>query len=161
MARAFQKLQELEGGTSQNTIQKMFSSHPETAKRIKHVTERAHAKTAAPLPNKTVKVRRTKCSAERDNTPVLSRLCGAIFCRYKKKLVNLRFWNDVLQQWRKYRKQKTSPVKRTVLDVDDIISVAPVLANHRKFVKWLMRVLEIDRVNAVHSKYFDTRGHHS
>ena len=41
MARAFQKLQELEGGTSQNTIQKMFSSHPETAKRIKHVTERA------------------------------------------------------------------------------------------------------------------------
>ena len=53
---------------------------------------------------------------------------------------------------------ENKPVKRTVLDVDDIISVAPVLANHRKFVKWLMRVLEIDRVNAVHSKYFDTPG---
>ncbi|MDE6611329.1 MAG: M48 family metallopeptidase [Muribaculaceae bacterium] len=41
MARAFEKLQQLEGGSSPNTIQKMFSSHPDTAKRIKHVTERA------------------------------------------------------------------------------------------------------------------------
>lgn len=41
MARAFEKLQQLEGSSSPNTIQKMFSSHPDTAKRIKHVTERA------------------------------------------------------------------------------------------------------------------------
>lgn len=42
MAKAFEKLQQMEGASSKgNTIQKMFSSHPDTAKRIKHVTERA------------------------------------------------------------------------------------------------------------------------
>lgn len=41
MAKAFEKLQSMEGGNSGNAIQKMFSSHPDTAKRIKHVSERA------------------------------------------------------------------------------------------------------------------------
>jgi len=41
MAMAFEKLQSMENGQSANTIQKMFSSHPDTAKRIKHVSERA------------------------------------------------------------------------------------------------------------------------
>lgn len=50
------------------------------------------------------------------------------------------------------------PVKRTVLDVDDIIDMAPALAGHRKLVERLMHWLEIDRVNAVHSKFFDTPG---
>lgn len=42
MARAFEELQKLEGGAQkQSYISKMFSSHPETASRIKHITERA------------------------------------------------------------------------------------------------------------------------
>ncbi|MDE7025461.1 MAG: M48 family metallopeptidase [Paramuribaculum sp.] len=41
MAKAFEKLQSMEGGNTGSYIQKMFSSHPETAKRIKHVSERA------------------------------------------------------------------------------------------------------------------------
>ncbi len=52
---------------------------------------------------------------------------------------------------------ENKPVKRTVLDVDDIISVAPVLANHRKFVKWLMRVLETPYTQNISTP----RGHHS
>ena len=38
---AFEKLQGMEGGTKASTVEKMFSSHPETAKRIKHMSERA------------------------------------------------------------------------------------------------------------------------
>ncbi len=41
MVMAFEKLQGMEGGTKASTVEKMFSSHPETAKRIKHMSERA------------------------------------------------------------------------------------------------------------------------
>lgn len=41
MAMAFEKLQQMEGGNTANFMQKMFSSHPDTAKRIKHVSDRA------------------------------------------------------------------------------------------------------------------------
>lgn len=41
MVMAFEKLQSMEGDTKANYIQKMFSSHPETAKRIKRMSERA------------------------------------------------------------------------------------------------------------------------
>lgn len=41
MAMAFEKLQNLEGGAQkQSYVQKMFSSHPETQARIKHITKR-------------------------------------------------------------------------------------------------------------------------
>lgn len=50
------------------------------------------------------------------------------------------------------------PAKRTVLDFDDIAAMAPALAGHRKLVEWLMHVLYVDRVNAVHDKYFDEPG---
>ncbi|MCM1355062.1 MAG: M48 family metallopeptidase [Staphylococcus sp.] len=42
MASAFEKLQEMEGGEAAKAsyISKMFSSHPETAARIKHISER-------------------------------------------------------------------------------------------------------------------------
>ncbi len=50
------------------------------------------------------------------------------------------------------------PVKRTVLDADDIMELVPPLRGHRKLVERLMHWLEIDRVNAVHSKFFDTPG---
>lgn len=42
MAMSFEKLQSLEGGSSKaGTLQKMFSSHPDTAARIKKMSERA------------------------------------------------------------------------------------------------------------------------
>ena len=41
MAMAFEKLSGSEDGAKQSTIQKMFSSHPDTQKRIKRMSERA------------------------------------------------------------------------------------------------------------------------
>lgn len=43
MVMAFEKFQKMEGeaGSKSNYVQKMFSSHPETAKRIKRMSERA------------------------------------------------------------------------------------------------------------------------
>lgn len=42
MVQAFEKFQQMEGGSGQSSyMQKMFSSHPETAKRIKRMSERA------------------------------------------------------------------------------------------------------------------------
>ncbi|MDE7135614.1 MAG: M48 family metalloprotease, partial [Muribaculaceae bacterium] len=40
MVMAFEKLMNMEGGNSQSYIQKMFSSHPETQKRINNMTKR-------------------------------------------------------------------------------------------------------------------------
>lgn len=54
--------------------------------------------------------------------------------------------------------ENTAPVKRTVLDAEDIMQMAPPLAKHPKLVKRLMHWLSIDRVNATHSKFFDTPG---
>lgn len=54
--------------------------------------------------------------------------------------------------------KNTAPVKRTVLDAEDIMQMAPPLAKHPKLVKRLMHWLSIDRVNATHSKFFDTPG---
>lgn len=47
---------------------------------------------------------------------------------------------------------------RMVLDVDKIAHEAPALANHRKLIAKLIHWLELDKVNAVHDKYFDTPG---
>lgn len=53
---------------------------------------------------------------------------------------------------------ENKPVKRTVLDAEDIMRMAPPLAKHPKLVKRLMHWLSVDRVNATHSKFFDTPG---
>lgn len=50
------------------------------------------------------------------------------------------------------------PVKRTVLDVDDVVEMVPKLAGHRKLVERLFHWLSVDKVNAVHDKYFDHPG---
>lgn len=50
------------------------------------------------------------------------------------------------------------PVKRTVLDEEDIFQLAPKLAKHPKMVRRLMHWLRVDRVNETHSKFFDTPG---
>ena len=50
------------------------------------------------------------------------------------------------------------PIKHTVLDEEDIFAMAPKLAKHPKLVRRLLHWLQVDRVNAVHSKFFDTPG---
>lgn len=49
-------------------------------------------------------------------------------------------------------------VKRTVLDYDDIVAMAPFLKGRRGLVERLMRWLDIDKVNWIHDKNFDTPG---
>lgn len=53
---------------------------------------------------------------------------------------------------------ENAPVKRTVLDYDDIVKMVPVLNGKRRFVEWAMRVLDIDKVNWIHDHNFDTPG---
>lgn len=49
-------------------------------------------------------------------------------------------------------------VKRTVLDVDDVIAMVPRLKGHERLVGRVLHWLSVDKVNAVHDKYFDTPG---
>lgn len=50
------------------------------------------------------------------------------------------------------------PVKRTVLDREDIFNMVPKLRKHPKFVDWAIKFLYIDHVNDVHERFFDTPG---
>lgn len=54
--------------------------------------------------------------------------------------------------------EEDKPVKRTVLDAEDIYAMVPALAKHPKLVHKVMHWLQIDRVNETHSRYFDTPG---
>lgn len=54
--------------------------------------------------------------------------------------------------------QNTDKIKRTVLDADDVIQIVPKLKGHEKLINKLLHWLYVDRVNAVHDKYFDTPG---
>lgn len=54
--------------------------------------------------------------------------------------------------------QETAEVKRTVLDYDDIVKMAPVLKGKRRLVEWFMKLLDIDKVNWIHDHNFDTPG---
>lgn len=51
-----------------------------------------------------------------------------------------------------------TPVKRTVLDADDVMQMVPQLRGHRKLVDTLLRWLYVDHVNDIHDKHFDTPG---
>lgn len=51
-----------------------------------------------------------------------------------------------------------TPIKRTVLDADDVIAMVPRLASHRRLVDWALRALSVDKVNDVHSRFCDTPG---
>lgn len=50
------------------------------------------------------------------------------------------------------------PVKRTVLDVDDVVGMVPRLKGHEKLVEKLLHWLKVDKVNDVHSRGFDNPG---
>ncbi len=52
----------------------------------------------------------------------------------------------------------TNPVKRTVLDYDDIVGMAPFLKGKRRLVETLMKALDVDKVNWIHDHNFDTPG---
>ena len=54
--------------------------------------------------------------------------------------------------------ENNKPQKRTVLDTEDVIELVPRLKGHEKLVTRLLHFLSVDKVNAVHSKYFDTPG---
>lgn len=49
-------------------------------------------------------------------------------------------------------------VKRTVMDVDDIVNMVPKLRGHEKLVERVMHWLCLDKVNEVHSRGFDHPG---
>ena len=55
-------------------------------------------------------------------------------------------------------KIQDKPVKRTVLDVDDVIEMVPRLRGHEKLVEKALHWLQVDRVNDVHSRGFDHPG---
>lgn len=54
--------------------------------------------------------------------------------------------------------QEEKPVKRTVLDYDDICQMAPFFKGKPKLVNRLFRLLDIDKVNWIHDLHFDTPG---
>lgn len=50
------------------------------------------------------------------------------------------------------------PVKRTVLDVDDVIEMVPRLKGHEKLVNKVLHWMCVDKVNDVHDRGFDNPG---
>lgn len=50
------------------------------------------------------------------------------------------------------------PVKRTVLDVEDVIAMVPRLKGHEKLVAKALHWLDVDKVNDVHDRGFDHPG---
>ena len=52
----------------------------------------------------------------------------------------------------------TKPVKRTILDTEDVIEMVPRLRGHEKLVTRVLHWLAVDRVNAIPAKHFDTPG---
>ena len=54
--------------------------------------------------------------------------------------------------------EQAKPVKRTVLDYDDIVEMAPFLKGKRRLVEGLMKMLSVDKVNWIHDHNFDTPG---
>ena len=48
--------------------------------------------------------------------------------------------------------------KRTVLDAEDVMEMVPRLRGHRKLIDRLLHILQVDRVNEVHDRFFDTPG---
>ena len=49
-------------------------------------------------------------------------------------------------------------IRPDVLNYDDIRALAPVLDGHPRLVNWLLHMLSVDKVNAVHGKCCDTPG---
>ncbi|MBP5314819.1 MAG: lysophospholipid acyltransferase family protein [Muribaculaceae bacterium] len=50
------------------------------------------------------------------------------------------------------------PVKRTVLDYDDVVKMAPFFKGKPKLVNRIFKLISMDKVNWIHSLHFDTPG---
>ncbi|MDE5923567.1 MAG: lysophospholipid acyltransferase family protein [Muribaculum sp.] len=55
-------------------------------------------------------------------------------------------------------KKVETPIKRTVLDYDDIVAMVPKAAGHRKLINRLLHWQSVDKVNDVHDRYCDNPG---
>ncbi len=55
-------------------------------------------------------------------------------------------------------KKVETPIKRSVLDYDDIVAMVPKAAGHRKLINHLLHWLSVDKVNDVHDRYCDNPG---
>lgn len=55
-------------------------------------------------------------------------------------------------------KKVETPIKRSVLDYDDIVAMVPKAAGHRKLINRLLHWLSVDKVNDVHDRYCDNPG---
>lgn len=51
-----------------------------------------------------------------------------------------------------------TPVKKTVLDAEDVFNLVPRLRKHPKLVDSLLRFFYVDHVNDIHSRNFDHKG---
>ena len=51
-----------------------------------------------------------------------------------------------------------TPIKRSVLDYDDIVAMVPKAAGHKKLINRLLHWLSVDKVNDVHNRYCDNPG---
>lgn len=58
----------------------------------------------------------------------------------------------------KYGMLNGEMVKTSVLDTEDVVEMVPRLKGHEELVGRLLHLLKVDRVNAVHSRYFFTPG---
>ncbi len=50
------------------------------------------------------------------------------------------------------------PVKRDVLNADDVARMVPRLGKHPRLIRWLLRFLKIDKVNEIHEHNIDHPG---
>lgn len=55
-------------------------------------------------------------------------------------------------------KTDTAPIKRTVLDVDDVYREAPIFKGHPRLAQAYLNLLQLDKVNVLHDKFCDTPG---
>ncbi len=54
--------------------------------------------------------------------------------------------------------QAAEPVKRDVLNAEDVARMVPKLAKHPKLINWLIKFLQIDKVNEIHEHNIDHPG---
>ncbi len=55
-------------------------------------------------------------------------------------------------------KSVVEPVKRDVLNADDVARMVPRLGKHPRLVKWLLKFLKLDKVNEIHEHNIDHPG---
>ena len=53
---------------------------------------------------------------------------------------------------------KETPIKRTVLDVDDVVAFVPKLKGKEKLINRVFKFLKVDKVNWLHAHNCDTPG---